>query len=104
MTPYELSLSEQIFSISSHLKKIQGIICNHFVFTKIDLNDWLKQMELEQYFQSFLKQEMFLDECRELDENVLEKLGVTVTGHKLRILKAAEKLIGIKIFVFYKNK
>ena len=60
----------------------------------VDVYDWLKDMGLEKYFLLFMQQEMFLDECRELTAHVLEKLGVTVAGHKVKMLKAAEKLRG----------
>ncbi len=47
---------------------------------------------MEKYKTTFIAEEFYKDTLPDLDEKVLDKMGVTTTGHRLKILKAAKAL------------
>ena len=47
-----------------------------------------KTCDLPQYFVNFAKEEIFCDVLSELNDNLLETIGITTLGHKIRILNA----------------
>ena len=53
---------------------------------------WLNQLELGQYAESFEDNAIELDQLADLDNDFLKDIGVTVVGHRMRILKAAAAL------------
>ncbi|MEO0999468.1 MAG: AAA family ATPase [Pseudomonadota bacterium] len=53
------------------------------------IRDWLEALGLSRYAETFEENEIDLDLLGELDHDALKELGVTVLGHRLKILKAA---------------
>lgn len=80
LTPYELALEEERDRIAYLLKRVQ------------DLYDWLDEIEMEKYRKTFVEQDMYLDLIPDIDEKTLDHMGITKTGHRLKILKAARTL------------
>lgn len=63
--------------------------CIFNIFTFLEIIQWLKEIDLEQYTHLFLKEELYKDTLSELSDALLEKLGVSVAGHRMKILKAS---------------
>ena len=57
-----------------------------------DISTWLKTLGLERYVEVFESNEIDLDLAQDLDDESLEKLGITVMGHRLKILRALKNL------------
>ena len=55
------------------------------------ITHWLEQLELGQYTQSFLENDIDIEILPDLTEADLEKLGVSM-GHRKRLLRAAKEL------------
>eukprot|EP01114_Cavostelium_apophysatum_P020374 TRINITY_DN6807_c0_g1_i2.p1 TRINITY_DN6807_c0_g1~~TRINITY_DN6807_c0_g1_i2.p1 ORF type:complete len:695 (+),score=200.18 TRINITY_DN6807_c0_g1_i2:258-2342(+) len=83
-TPYELALQWGYEDIAGHIKKVQ------------DLKDWLAKIDMSDYFPVFVKEELFLEECESLNEQLLERLGIKTSGQQLRILNAVKQLVSQK--------
>jgi ankyrin repeat protein len=79
-TAYELAVRWKYDEMASHLKKIH------------DLFDWLKAIDMENCLTLFVNEEMFLEECESIDEGILDRLHITTTGQRLKILKASKEL------------
>ncbi|KAK5575400.1 hypothetical protein RB653_010660 [Dictyostelium firmibasis] len=79
-TPYQLAVEEGNKDMTARIKKYK------------DLFDWLQKHGFEQYKDAFLKEEMFLDELSEMNEDILNKMGITSAGTRLRILKETSNL------------
>ncbi len=57
-----------------------------------DIREWLDSLGLSQYAEAFQDGGIEWDVLPELDHDVLKELGVTLPGHRLRILKALKDL------------
>ena len=90
-TALELAEDWGVIVMASHLKKIA------------ELQNWLRELGVEQYFQLFVKEELFLEECEALNDGVLDHLGITSTGHRMRILKGVQNLGKNFIKIITKN-
>ncbi|KYQ99908.1 ankyrin repeat-containing protein [Tieghemostelium lacteum] len=75
ITPYDLAMSKGNKEMASRIKKYK------------DLFIWLQENGIEAYKDNFVKEEMFMDELGEINEKILDKMGITATGNRLRILK-----------------
>eukprot|EP01117_Protostelium_nocturnum_P012712 TRINITY_DN4691_c0_g1_i3.p1 TRINITY_DN4691_c0_g1~~TRINITY_DN4691_c0_g1_i3.p1 ORF type:complete len:937 (-),score=335.21 TRINITY_DN4691_c0_g1_i3:142-2952(-) len=75
-TAYELAIRWGYEDMAEHLKKIEL------------LSNWLKELGMEKYFTLFVQEEMFLEECESIDDSVLDRLGITVSGQRLKMSKA----------------
>lgn len=51
------------------------------------IREWLASLQLEQYADSFERNEVTPDILTELDHEILKELGVDVIGHRLKLLK-----------------
>jgi hypothetical protein len=58
---------------------------------------------MSQYGQLFLKQEIFLDVMVEMDNKILEGLGISVAGHRMKLLQGVHQLKGKNIALQYKQ-
>ncbi|EGG23797.1 ankyrin repeat-containing protein [Cavenderia fasciculata] len=74
-TPYELACE-------SHKE-----IANRMLRYK-ELYEWLKEQGLQDYKEYFVKEQIFKDLLGDINEKILEKMGITTAGQKIRILKA----------------
>ena len=54
---------------------------------------WLNQLGLGQYAEAFNENDIAFDQLADLDKEFLKDIGVTVVGHRMRILKAAASLV-----------
>lgn len=79
-TPYELAVEHNHQKMSVLLVRAK------------DLYDFLVEVGVEQYYPIFIREEIFKDIMTELDESILQRIGITVTGHQLKILKASKNL------------
>ncbi|PRP81431.1 ankyrin repeat-containing protein [Planoprotostelium fungivorum] len=79
-TAYELAVRWGYEDMASHIQRLSM------------LRDWLKNMELEKFFPLFVSEEMFLEECEYIDDSVLDRLNITSTGNRIKILRAAAQL------------
>lgn len=58
-----------------------------------NLSSWLENLDMKQYFSTFVRERMFLDLLPYVDERTLkEDIGVNLAGEKLKFLQAIEKL------------
>lgn len=78
-TPYELA-KELNFSGMELLEKYKELL------------DWLQELGLEDLMVNFVREEIFKDVLPDVDEAILDKMNITSTGHRLKILKAVSKL------------
>jgi hypothetical protein len=46
---------------------------------------------LEQYTATFIKEELYKDTLSELNDALLEKIGINIAGHRMKILKACRQ-------------
>ncbi|EFA78151.1 ankyrin repeat-containing protein [Heterostelium album PN500] len=74
-TCYELSLQGGNVKVINFLKNVQ------------DVYNWLRSIELEQYWLNFVKEEIFMDLLPDVDEKTLDSLKITFSGHRLKIIK-----------------
>ncbi|EAL68440.1 ankyrin repeat-containing protein [Dictyostelium discoideum AX4] len=74
-TCYELSLTIGNQRVINFLKNVQ------------DIFNWLKSIDLEQYWLNFVKEEIFMDLLLDIDERTLDSLGITYSGHRLKIIR-----------------
>jgi len=76
-TCYELALSSQPRNnkVINFLKNVQ------------DIYNWLKTIGLEDFWLNFVKEEIFMDLLPDIDEKTLDSLGITSSGHRLKIIK-----------------
>ena len=58
----------------------------------VDVQQWLKSLDLGQYADAFEKNDFDLDLLAELDHEILKDIGVGSAGHRVRILKAIKAL------------
>lgn len=79
-TPYDLAVEEK------HVKMA------YLLNRALDLYSWLEELGMEKYKIVFIKEEMYKDLLTELDEKILDRMGITITGHRLKLLKAAKTL------------
>lgn len=56
-----------------------------------DVKQFLEGLALTQYFNSFAREEIFADVFSELNDSVLDTLGVKVVGHRIKILTACKQ-------------
>jgi hypothetical protein len=66
-----------------------------------DLTTWLSDLELTEYRDLFVREELYTDVLVDIREEILVNLGVSVVGHRLKILKACETLKGIIIISLF---
>ena len=57
-----------------------------------NVSHWLNQLGLGQYAEAFEVNDVELDQLADLDNEFLKDIGVSVVGHRMRILKAAALL------------
>jgi len=57
------------------------------------VSEWLKDLELDQYSPVFKENAIDWELLPELDQETLKDIGVSIVGHRLRILKAATALV-----------
>jgi class 3 adenylate cyclase len=57
-----------------------------------DIRQWLEDLGLGQYVETFEHNEMDIDLVRDLGDEALEKLGVSAMGHRVKILRAIAAL------------
>eukprot|EP01133_Synstelium_polycarpum_P012204 gene12204-14286_t len=75
-TCYELSLQPGgNVKVINFLKNVQ------------DVYNWLKSIDLDQYWLNFVKEEIFMDLLPDVTEGTLDSLGISFSGHRLKILK-----------------
>jgi len=84
-TPYELCKPQTDYRIVEILKRAQ------------ELYDWLKELQLEEHFQKFIKEELYLDTLVDVDDHLLEstffRVNIQLTaGAVMRVKKAMAKL------------
>eukprot|EP01125_Pyxidicula_operculata_P015663 TRINITY_DN5340_c1_g1_i2.p1 TRINITY_DN5340_c1_g1~~TRINITY_DN5340_c1_g1_i2.p1 ORF type:complete len:556 (-),score=105.56 TRINITY_DN5340_c1_g1_i2:734-2401(-) len=79
-TPYELAIMYKNLKISSHLSKVQ------------ELFDWLDSNSLNEYKQLLLQQDITIDLLPDMNDNLLQNMGIKSLGARLTFLKACEKL------------
>eukprot|EP01112_Ceratiomyxa_fruticulosa_P004101 TRINITY_DN1445_c0_g1_i1.p1 TRINITY_DN1445_c0_g1~~TRINITY_DN1445_c0_g1_i1.p1 ORF type:complete len:727 (+),score=136.48 TRINITY_DN1445_c0_g1_i1:310-2490(+) len=77
---YELAVESKNQKVIAVLKNVQ------------DIYDWLLGLALEQYWKLFVKEEIFKDVLADVDEKTLDSMGITSTGHRLKILKACRSI------------
>lgn len=79
-TPYELAVEAGYDKMAANLNRAK------------ELYDWLDEIDMERYYTSFLREELYKDLLPDLDDKLLDKIGSIPTGHRLKILKAAKAL------------
>lgn len=79
-TPLDLAIEEKHEKMAAILKRAEEIF------------DWLEEIGMEKYNTIFIKEEMYRELLPDLDEKTLDHMGITVTGHRLKILKAVKTL------------
>ena len=57
-----------------------------------DIAQWLDSLELGQYADTFAENEIDFQLLPELTDDVLEKMGIAVIGHRLKLLRAIAAL------------
>jgi class 3 adenylate cyclase/predicted ATPase len=57
-----------------------------------DIREWLEELGLDQYVEAFEQNEVDIDLVRDLGDEALEKLGVSVMGHRVKMLRAIAAL------------
>eukprot|EP01116_Phalansterium_solitarium_P012847 TRINITY_DN2951_c0_g2_i2.p1 TRINITY_DN2951_c0_g2~~TRINITY_DN2951_c0_g2_i2.p1 ORF type:complete len:507 (-),score=184.52 TRINITY_DN2951_c0_g2_i2:83-1603(-) len=81
-TPFELAVDLNLNNMVRLMQRAQ------------DTNQWLKDIELEQYAPSFIKEELYKEVLPDVTEKDLDRIGVTVAGHRVKIMKAIKSLKG----------
>ena len=56
--------------------------------------DWLHELGLETYIKTFAREELYLDVITDVDEKILDRMGITSTGHRIKLIKAIKQLKG----------
>eukprot|EP01113_Clastostelium_recurvatum_P011680 TRINITY_DN1597_c0_g1_i1.p1 TRINITY_DN1597_c0_g1~~TRINITY_DN1597_c0_g1_i1.p1 ORF type:complete len:688 (-),score=192.59 TRINITY_DN1597_c0_g1_i1:164-2140(-) len=79
-TPYELAIESGSKEMAARIKKHRELL------------DWLQEVGMEQYNGVFVREEMFLDVITELDDKVLDRMGISSAGHRLKLTKAVKLL------------
>lgn len=79
-TPYELAVEEKHMEMAEKIKKHKEMV------------DWLHELGLETYVKTFAREELYLDVVADVDEKILDKMGITSTGHRIKLLKAIKHL------------
>lgn len=74
-TAYELALQSSNAKVTHLLKSVQ------------DIYDWLLSLDLEQYWKVFVREEISKDILADLNESILDSMGITSAGHRIKILK-----------------
>lgn len=77
---YELAMQGSNASVTHILRQVQ------------DIYDWLSSLGLEMYWKVFVREEMTKDILPELTEQVLDKMGITAVGHRMKILKSCAQI------------
>jgi hypothetical protein len=77
---YELAMQVNNSSVTKVLRQVQ------------DIYDWLSSLGLEMYWKVFVREEMSKDILPELTEQVLDKMGITAVGHRMKILKSCSQI------------
>jgi len=57
-----------------------------------ELFAWLEKIQMERYKAVFIKEEMYLDVIPEINDQVLDNMNITTTGHRVKIKRAAAQL------------
>eukprot|EP00026_Physarum_polycephalum_P002606 Phypoly_transcript_02613.p1 GENE.Phypoly_transcript_02613~~Phypoly_transcript_02613.p1 ORF type:complete len:724 (+),score=92.05 Phypoly_transcript_02613:248-2419(+) len=79
-TAYELAMQGNNSNVTNILRQVQ------------DIYDWLSSLGLEMYWKVFVREEMTKDILPELTEQVLDKMGITAVGHRMKILKSCSQI------------
>lgn len=79
-TAYELALQSSNAKVTHLLKSVQ------------DIYDWLLSLDLEQYWKVFVREEISKDILADLNEGILDSMGITSAGHRIKILKNCKLL------------
>jgi hypothetical protein len=77
---YELAMQTNNANVTNILHQAQ------------DMYDWLLSLGLEMYWKVFVREEMSKDILPELTEQVLDKMGITAVGHRMKILKSCAQI------------
>jgi ankyrin repeat protein len=79
-TAYELALQGSNVKVKQVLKNVQ------------DVYDWLLSLGLEQYWKVFVREEISKDLLPDLNEQILDSMGITSAGHRIKILKNCKQM------------
>jgi hypothetical protein len=77
---YELAMQGNNASVTKVLRQVQ------------DIYDWLQSLDLAVYWKVFVREEMSKDILPEMTEQVLDKMGITAIGHRVKILKSCAQI------------
>lgn len=77
---FELAMQGNNASVTKVLRQVQ------------DIYDWLQSLGLEMYWKVFVREEISKDILPELTEQVLDKMGITALGHRVKILKSCAQI------------
>jgi len=58
-----------------------------------ELQDWLAQLNLQQYRGIFMHHELYLDVLPDIDENTLKSIGISNNEHRIKILKGTKLIV-----------
>jgi len=66
----------------------------HLLQRAVDLYNWLAEssLNMEKYYTEFIKEDLYKELIPDLNEEILNRMNITTTGHRLRLLKAAKHL------------
>jgi Ankyrin repeats (3 copies)/SAM domain (Sterile alpha motif) len=81
-TPVEIAKDEGFTDISEMLDNAWKLQC------------WMKENGVDEYYPTFLEEEMFMEEMIYLDDALIERMGVKTVGHRLKLKRAVTKLRG----------
>ncbi len=92
-TPYELALEEHHTKMAHLLKRAKGKNLSTILIVT-ELFDWIDALGggIEQYKSKFIAEEIYVDKLAQIEDTTLDKLGITTTGHRLKLLKAVKLL------------
>eukprot|EP01117_Protostelium_nocturnum_P004662 TRINITY_DN168_c0_g1_i1.p1 TRINITY_DN168_c0_g1~~TRINITY_DN168_c0_g1_i1.p1 ORF type:complete len:831 (-),score=270.46 TRINITY_DN168_c0_g1_i1:114-2462(-) len=79
-TAYDLALEGKYDKMASILLRAK------------ELFDWLDELQMEKYKTNFINEEMYKELIPDLNEEILDRMSITTTGHRLKLLKAAKAL------------
>ncbi|KAF2074743.1 hypothetical protein CYY_003974 [Polysphondylium violaceum] len=74
-TCYEVALEVGNQKVIETMKKYQ------------DLYDWLKNLDLEQYFEKLVRNDFLMGQMHQINEQVLNSLNIQISGHRLKFIK-----------------
>ncbi|KYQ90612.1 ankyrin repeat-containing protein [Tieghemostelium lacteum] len=81
--PMDLALELANQSIVNKIKQAQ------------EITDWLNNLQLESLVGIFLQNELYLDVVPDIDDSTLDRLNITITGHRTKLMRAVKRLKGM---------